>query len=525
MIHARPFDDPRNTYIVNNDDPGAFDKSHAGQPGTHNEQRCCGDKAPTRLPQHTGWYVDSSGKRIVQMLTYWAQPANAPLAASSGGWWNAPTPQGYFIETALTGQLMCDGCFGTVWDQFVDDVGSTFTAMVPVIRGIAMAISYIPVFGTAVSFLVNASVSLAQGASLDSALLDGVGGALPGQPVSGMAFNAARSLLNGDRIDQALIKGLPNPPINDTIKDILATLSDIAVAIARGNTITDVALDQLRKRLPEAGQAAMDVARRLANGESVQDVAVDEGMKAAASVAATGGAAAVNGYIAQAGFQASLDTLSDELQAAFKAGIIAGNAEQHQFIGTFDYAEKNVTTNDQYAAAGQKIVASGLYQGRPISDILKASEFAISRTDIDPLTGTPRTAVWQYQVNDGFKRGFLVALGLCEGKSADGPGQQQVRASLGNINAQHGFDAGQALQFVRTAGSLASVPKTTLVSSVLKGTSATLSATAAIAANKATDQKGLPSIALKTPVTVQADVYAQKTADRAKWVAYYKQLG
>jgi hypothetical protein len=73
---------------------------------------------------------------------------------------------------ANTGVLTCDGCFGNAWDQFVDDVSTTFTKMVPVIRGIAMATSYIPVFGTAVSFLINASVSLAQGASVDSAFLD-----------------------------------------------------------------------------------------------------------------------------------------------------------------------------------------------------------------------------------------------------------------------------------------------------------------------------------------------------------------
>ena len=42
----RLFEDPRNSYLVENDDPGAFDKRFAGRPGTHREQRCCGDRAP-----------------------------------------------------------------------------------------------------------------------------------------------------------------------------------------------------------------------------------------------------------------------------------------------------------------------------------------------------------------------------------------------------------------------------------------------------------------------------------------------
>jgi len=42
----RLFEDPRNTYIVENDDPGAFDKRFVGRPGVHREQRCCRDCEP-----------------------------------------------------------------------------------------------------------------------------------------------------------------------------------------------------------------------------------------------------------------------------------------------------------------------------------------------------------------------------------------------------------------------------------------------------------------------------------------------
>src|SRR4051812_43542648 len=42
----RMFEDPRNTYIIENNDPGAFDKRFVGRPGVHREQQCCRDRAP-----------------------------------------------------------------------------------------------------------------------------------------------------------------------------------------------------------------------------------------------------------------------------------------------------------------------------------------------------------------------------------------------------------------------------------------------------------------------------------------------
>ena len=40
------FEDPRNTYMIENNDPGAFDKRFVGRPGVHREQQCCRNCAP-----------------------------------------------------------------------------------------------------------------------------------------------------------------------------------------------------------------------------------------------------------------------------------------------------------------------------------------------------------------------------------------------------------------------------------------------------------------------------------------------
>jgi hypothetical protein len=54
-----------------------------------------------------------------------------------------------------------------------------------------------------------------------------------------------------------------------------------------------------------------------------------------------------------------------------------------------------------------------------------------------------------YAINDEWRRGFEIAIGLCEGSSVDGPGQERVNNSLvGNV--KEGFEAGQEVQFNRT---------------------------------------------------------------------------
>lgn len=45
-ITRRLFEDPRNSYLVDNDDRGAFNKRFPDRPEVHREQGCWGDRAP-----------------------------------------------------------------------------------------------------------------------------------------------------------------------------------------------------------------------------------------------------------------------------------------------------------------------------------------------------------------------------------------------------------------------------------------------------------------------------------------------
>lgn len=382
------------------------------------------------------------------------------------------------VYNETTGQhrvqtLWCGSCGPDAWEQFCSDLGRTFTEMVPVIRGIAMVCSYIPVLGTAVAFLINTTTSLAEGQSFDAAFLDGIGGALPGQPVSGMAFTAARSLINGERIDKAGIQtALAALPVDPKIRDVIGTAVEIAVDVAKGRNITTVALEQIREQLPDSGKRAMDIARRVCGGENVGGIISAEAM-AAARNAVTQGEAAVNLFIAEAAFQGAMDLIPSQLQDAIRAGIAVGviEAKTRQFVGTFgSVPENNVVVNETHLQKGQRLIASGAkYKSKLISDILSGGSFTIAIDSFDALNGVWGKQAITYKANgpwasnerpltDAWRRGFTIALGACEGSSERGPGQTAVYQTMAEAGGRDGFDAGQAVAWSITQDQVAPVP-------------------------------------------------------------------
>jgi hypothetical protein len=92
----------------------------------------------------------------------------------------------------------CDSCGPDEWESFAEGMSTLASEALPVVRAITMVCSYIPVLGTAVSFVINATIDLAEGQEVSSALLSAMGHALPGQPVSGVAFDVVRGVINGE---------------------------------------------------------------------------------------------------------------------------------------------------------------------------------------------------------------------------------------------------------------------------------------------------------------------------------------
>lgn len=517
----RLFEDPRNSYLVENDDPGAFDKRFAGRPGTHREQRCCGDRAPVwqtylihdgddpgdgnrpapktmaglQVEDATGESDNATGRN--QMKGYvWVEGPDSgyrPDFVTPDEWmrWQSvywipsprpvsglPNPPRWVrvpgerkVRWSDSGEwemLWCQKCetdLESAWSEVLDKLPIAA-------RGIAMVAASIPVFGTALSFAINATVSLAEGEPIDQALLDAIGGALPEQPASGMAFNAAVAIGRGESLSEVAIDALP---LDRSVKDLLKVADAVVEGIASGEAVTDVTLRAIRDQLPPEAQAGMDLARRVIDGEDVSgliltqaeqfvvdgvrreaqglvDAAASQGPEVIAAARAES-EALFNQYAAEFAYQTALGRLSDGARQALQLGLVGGATLRGEpFVGTFgSVAETNVGEHDSAAAKGEALIASGIrYRGRAVDRIRKAATFNIVIDFFDALNGVWTTRPMTYAVTDAWRRGFTIAIGVCEGSSQRGPGQLAVYQTLAEEGGRDGFDAGQAVQFDRT---------------------------------------------------------------------------
>lgn len=450
-IAARPFMDSRSTYIVDNNDPTAFDKSFAGCTGIHPEQRCCGDRAS---------YWETFGGLYVHV----------PVRPEAFYW--KPISEGGYSE------LWCHECSTALergWSEFLGGLEYSLQQIAPALRVIAMVASYMPVIGTAVSVIINTSVTLAEGGSVEEAAVTGLRGALPGQPASGMVFDAARSVVRGDSISEVAISGLVGQIPDLTIRSYVHTAIDIAKDVIDGKRIDSSALDKITQNLPDSARSLMDVARSLAEGRDVQDIAIRaadaasgitgagsleaaQALRRAAIEARNNGQVAVDQFLAEVGFHAVVRQMPEAYRQAVMAGLMTGRSEKHQFIGTFgSVPETNVPINDGYLQTGLRLSESGAkYDGILIADILKGRQFTVDIDQFDALNGVWRKQTVTYEANgswassDAWRRGFIIALAVCDGSSERNSGQTAVYQTMAEAGGRAGFDAGQAAQFHRT---------------------------------------------------------------------------
>ncbi len=521
----RMFEDSRNTYIVENNDPGAFDRRFVNRPGVHREQRCCGDRAPvwqsnlihndedpgdgnnTAYREMVGLHVEDAtgesdnvtGQNQEKGFVWVEGPKSGyrPDFVSPEAWmrWQSvywipsprpvpgmPNPPRWVRIPGERKMRWADsGGYEFLWCQkcetFLELAWSDFLDALPIAaRGIAMVASNIPVFGTALSLVIDTTVSLAEGEPIDQSVLDGIGGALPEQPTSGMVFNAAVAIAKGERLDLVAIDALP---FDNSVKDVLKVADEVVFNVMSGQAVSDVLYKTLRDRLPPEAQLGMDYARRVVNGENIPQMVLDDAEQAvlnavrnnaqtildsargqsadAVSAARSKVDALFNQYAVECGYQMALDRLPTDargwIQLGFAGGsVLRGNAPP--FVGTFgSVPESHTAQNDSYHTKGEKLIATGIkYHNRPVSEILKGSIFSIVIDFFDTLNNTWTKRPMTYRITDAWRRGFTVAIGLCEGMSQRGPGQLAVYQTLAEVGGRAGFDAGQAVQYNRTLG-------------------------------------------------------------------------
>lgn len=136
-------------------------------------------------------------------------------------------------------------------------------------------ISFVPGIGQGAAAAIGAGLALAQGKSIDEAIVAGVRGSLPGGAAAQAALDLTYAAATGQNIVDAAGKtavrtlGLP---------DQAAQAFNVVYRAAKGENIPLAVLDQARSYLPNDPNVrkAFDVGLALAHGKRLQDAAVQE---------------------------------------------------------------------------------------------------------------------------------------------------------------------------------------------------------------------------------------------------------
>ena len=181
------------------------------------------------------------------------------------------------LAIAVADELWCRRC-----STVLEDVRDGFAEGGPVfLRLVATVAAFIPGIGTGVATALGAAASLAEGNSIDDAMVDAAMSAIP----AGAAFQTAgavgKSLLEGEPLDQALLEG--GRALAESQGGVLAAAAyDAAIVVAQGKALQDAGfagLKALAKGNDVAERAASyaeTIVRAAQGGMSVEDMLTSE---------------------------------------------------------------------------------------------------------------------------------------------------------------------------------------------------------------------------------------------------------
>jgi peptidoglycan hydrolase-like protein with peptidoglycan-binding domain len=137
-------------------------------------------------------------------------------------------------------------------------------------------ISLVPGIGPGVSGAISAGLSLAQGRSIDQALVDAAVGALPGGALVQSAAKMTYAAASGKPISDIAVAALPlSPAAKEGLKAGLRVASDLAQGKRVDKTLLAEANRQV-ERLPPQFRTAAQVGIALGQGKRLQDVAATQ---------------------------------------------------------------------------------------------------------------------------------------------------------------------------------------------------------------------------------------------------------
>lgn len=172
--------------------------------------------------------------------------------------------------------------------QELSDTGKALAAQIKVV---APLLSYVPGIGQGAALALVTAAGVAMGEPLSQIALDGVSSIIPGQPVSGAAFNAAvkatEAIVDGKPIDQVALDAAREGALASAgqvgiPKEAAGAAFDAGVALGKGKSLQDAGfaavhdLVQGNDLAEKATNFVQAVADAKSQGKSVKDVLVDQ---------------------------------------------------------------------------------------------------------------------------------------------------------------------------------------------------------------------------------------------------------
>lgn len=148
-------------------------------------------------------------------------------------------------------------------DQFKSAVSNVKT-LAPYVQTV---VSFVPGVGTGLSAGIGGALALAQGHSITQAVEEAVKSALPGGPLAQAAFSVASGVMQGKPIDAIAINALP---IGEQQKSLLLRGLGAAKALASGNRVDQVLLDEALHSLPPQLQKAVQIGTAIGHAKNLQ---------------------------------------------------------------------------------------------------------------------------------------------------------------------------------------------------------------------------------------------------------------
>jgi len=200
-------------------------------------------------------------------------------------------------------------------------------------------VSLVPGVGSGVAGMIGAASALADGKSIDAAIVSGVRGAVPGGPAGQALFDVSCAVMQGKKPTDAMLQAIPLPPEQ---KKLAIAGIQAAKDIANGKKVDEAIVNKGMSVLPEGIRKGAQIGMALSHARSLQD-ATSIGVKTAIPKLVSFAGKAID---ADARFKAGLTLMPSKSKKGYLLGI--GLLSHKVTPGAVKAARESLPKEEQY---------------------------------------------------------------------------------------------------------------------------------------------------------------------------------